>query len=157
MGDGRWECYPKVGELNLASNNLSGLIPQQLGECRNLLHMNNLNKNKFGDSIPFEIVVAVKKVHSTQDDEEMADLITFKSGIEALADVGHHHIVKLCGLCSWASANWTSFAGTFGYTAPAIMGRHPGDLIYYYWHLRRHHPHLHQPSPASVICCGASS
>ena len=120
--------------------------------------------------------------------------------------------------CIWlrhiqASTNWTSFAGTFGYTAPgdfsfefpskfiiwlknvrsfsfsrierdhsffcriclakvitklmfysfgvatlaAIMGRHPGDLIYYYWHLRRHHPHLHQPSPASVICCGASS
>ena len=43
----------------------------------------------------------MKRVHSTQDDEEMADLRTFKSGIEALADVGHHHIVKLCGLCSW--------------------------------------------------------
>ncbi|RVW63001.1 hypothetical protein CK203_059283 [Vitis vinifera] len=51
----------------------------------------------------------------------MADLRTFKSGIEALADVGHHHIVKLCGSCSWASTNWTSFAGTFGYTAPGIL------------------------------------
>jgi tRNA A-37 threonylcarbamoyl transferase component Bud32 len=40
--------------LNLASNNLSGLIPKQLGECSNLLLL-NLSGNKFRESIPGEI------------------------------------------------------------------------------------------------------
>ncbi|KAL7245799.1 hypothetical protein ACSBR2_001019 [Camellia fascicularis] len=29
------------------------------------------------------------------------------------------------------SSNWTSFAGTFGYAAPMLMGKHPSDLITY--------------------------
>jgi Leucine-rich repeat (LRR) protein len=40
--------------LNLASNNLTGLIPKQLGECSNLLLL-NLSGNKFRESIPREI------------------------------------------------------------------------------------------------------
>jgi hypothetical protein len=40
--------------LDLASNNLSGSIPKQLGECSNLLLL-NLSNNKFTKSIPQEI------------------------------------------------------------------------------------------------------
>ncbi|KAF9661766.1 hypothetical protein SADUNF_Sadunf19G0102700 [Salix dunnii] len=40
--------------LDLASNNLSGSIPKQLGECSNLLLL-NLSSNKFTKSIPNEI------------------------------------------------------------------------------------------------------
>ncbi|KAJ6858791.1 hypothetical protein NC652_041168 [Populus alba x Populus x berolinensis] len=45
---------PNLQFLNLASNNLSGSIPKQLGECSNLLLL-NLSGNKFRESIPGEI------------------------------------------------------------------------------------------------------
>ena len=49
--------------------------------------------------LPTGPIVAVKKLHSTQDGE-MADLKSFKSEIQALANIRHRNIVKLYGFCS---------------------------------------------------------
>ncbi|KAL6327616.1 hypothetical protein AAG906_022029 [Vitis piasezkii] len=55
--------------------------------------------NVYKAELPTGRVVAVKKLHSTQDGE-MADLKAFKSEIHALADIRHRNIVKLYGFCS---------------------------------------------------------
>ncbi|XP_034703619.1 MDIS1-interacting receptor like kinase 2-like [Vitis riparia] len=49
--------------------------------------------------LPTGQVVAVKKLHSTQDGD-MADLKAFQSEIHALAGIRHRNIVKLYGFCS---------------------------------------------------------
>ncbi|KAL6327623.1 hypothetical protein AAG906_022042 [Vitis piasezkii] len=49
--------------------------------------------------LPTGRVVAVKKLHSTQDGD-MADLKAFKSEIHALTGIRHRNIVKLYGFCS---------------------------------------------------------
>ncbi|XP_026423429.1 MDIS1-interacting receptor like kinase 2-like [Papaver somniferum] len=45
-------------------------------------------------------VVAVKKLHSSGDDFEMADLKSFESEVHALTEIRHRNIVKLFGFCS---------------------------------------------------------
>ncbi|MED6199176.1 hypothetical protein PIB30_073446 [Stylosanthes scabra] len=45
-------------------------------------------------------VVAVKKLHSTPNDEEMPNLKTFHREIQVLTEIRHRNIVKLYGFCS---------------------------------------------------------
>ncbi|KAI3831671.1 hypothetical protein MKX03_021209 [Papaver bracteatum] len=45
-------------------------------------------------------VVAVKKLHSSDEDSEISDLKSFESEIHALTEIRHRNIVKLFGFCS---------------------------------------------------------
>ncbi|KAI3862953.1 hypothetical protein MKX03_005336 [Papaver bracteatum] len=45
-------------------------------------------------------VVAVKKLHSPDEDSELFDLKTFESEVNALTETRHRNIVKLFGFCS---------------------------------------------------------
>ncbi|KAI3856819.1 hypothetical protein MKX03_014137 [Papaver bracteatum] len=45
-------------------------------------------------------VVAVKKLHSSDEDSEIVDLKSFESEIHALTEIRHKNIVKLFGFCS---------------------------------------------------------
>ncbi|KAI3894798.1 hypothetical protein MKX03_000040 [Papaver bracteatum] len=45
-------------------------------------------------------VVAVKKLHSSDEDSEISDLKSFESEVHALTEIRHRNIVKLFGFCS---------------------------------------------------------
>ncbi|XP_026420008.1 probable leucine-rich repeat receptor-like protein kinase At1g35710 [Papaver somniferum] len=45
-------------------------------------------------------VVAVKKLHSSDEDSEILDLKSFESEVHALTEIRHRNIVKLFGFCS---------------------------------------------------------
>lgn len=45
-------------------------------------------------------VVAVKKLHSSDEDSETLDLKSFESEVQALTEIRHKNIVKLFGFCS---------------------------------------------------------
>ncbi|RZC82045.1 hypothetical protein C5167_044632 [Papaver somniferum] len=45
-------------------------------------------------------VVAVKKLHSSDEDSEKSDLKSFESEVHALTEIRHRNIVKLFGFCS---------------------------------------------------------
>ncbi|XP_026398407.1 MDIS1-interacting receptor like kinase 2-like [Papaver somniferum] len=45
-------------------------------------------------------VVAVKKLHSSDEVSDLSDLKSFESEIHALTEIRHRHIVKLLGFCS---------------------------------------------------------
>ena len=55
--------------------------------------------------LPTGRVVAVKKLHSSQDGD-MADLKAFKSEIHALTQIRHRNIVKLYGFSSFAEISF---------------------------------------------------
>ncbi|XP_026438680.1 MDIS1-interacting receptor like kinase 2-like [Papaver somniferum] len=44
-------------------------------------------------------VVAVKKLHSSDEDSELVDMKSFKSEVNALTEIRHRNIVKLFGFC----------------------------------------------------------
>ncbi|KAL1111445.1 hypothetical protein V6Z11_D02G060000 [Gossypium hirsutum] len=52
--------------------------------------------------LPTGQVFAVKKLHEIDDDDDVANLKSFSNEIDALTEVKHRNIVKLCGFCSHA-------------------------------------------------------
>ncbi|RZC76268.1 hypothetical protein C5167_000382 [Papaver somniferum] len=91
-------------------------------------------------------VVAVKKLHSPDEDSEISDLKSFESEVHALTEIRHRNIVKLfvhrdissnnilldsdyearvsdfgtARILKPDSSNWTALAGTYGYVAPEL-------------------------------------
>ncbi|KAI3832334.1 hypothetical protein MKW92_022282, partial [Papaver armeniacum] len=45
-------------------------------------------------------VVAVKKLHSSDEDSEIVDLKSFEREVQALTEIRHKNILKLFGFCS---------------------------------------------------------
>ncbi|KAI3694489.1 hypothetical protein L1987_77454 [Smallanthus sonchifolius] len=126
--------------LNLSHNNLTGSIPSGFTEMLSLtivdVSFNQLegplpkmrafeealtealghNKRLCGNNIGLECPIQSRNQGSLRDVlNHMEQVVEFdwKKRVMAVKD----------------SSNWTSFAGTFGYAAPVIMGMHPGDLL----------------------------
>uniref|UniRef100_A0A2N9J105 non-specific serine/threonine protein kinase n=1 Tax=Fagus sylvatica TaxID=28930 RepID=A0A2N9J105_FAGSY len=127
--------------LNVSHNNLSGFIPIVFEEMRGLLFV-DISYNQLEGPLPnsrafqdagIEALQGVAHAMSYMHHECSPPIVHRDiSSKNVLLDSQYEAHVSDFGIAKLLnrdSSNWTSLAGTYGYIAPVIKGRHPGEII----------------------------